>query len=229
MKNLKVTLKFIVSFLIVAVFMTVVGIVGITGMARIEQSGEQIYKNAVQPMPYLARVQETFQNMRVYVREMVIASMADDMEKVESSYNVITGLMFDMEENLDKYNNTLQNGSEAKRLFDEARFSYENEFTKTVLSIYEASKTANTSVIFENMEKCRELSDKILTNFDSCLDLKVIQAEKTSQESTSLALTLLIIIITVLIIALGAAIFFMVYIPRQPQSGFSEVAFIEIE
>ena len=212
MKNLKVSVKLIFSFMLIAILTLAVGIMGITGMLQIEQSGVEMYENVAVPTPYLARVQETLQNIRVYVREMVIASMAGDMTQVESSFSVIGSLMPVMANNLDIYDAALTQGSEAKRLFDEARSLYENDLTQTVLAIYAASQVADVPVILEHMVTCRLLSERILKNFDDCLDLKVAQAERASSDSTALARLRLIMIIAMLIIALAAAVFLAFYI-----------------
>ena len=212
MKNLRVSSKLILSFLIIAVLATAIGVMGITGMVRIEQSGAYMYENVASPLPYLARVQETLQNMRVYVREMVIASMSGDMDGVEESFSVIESLIPVMAENLDAYDAALDSGTGAKMLFDEARSLYENELTQTVLAIHNASQSTNVPEILQNMETCRILSDKILSNFDACLDLKVGEAEEASRNAIILSQSLLVMIIVILLIALAAAVFLTFYI-----------------
>ena len=212
MKNLKVSAKLILSFLLIAALTAAVGIMGITGMRQIEQSGAEMYESVTHPLPYLARVQETLQNVRVYVREMVIASMSENMEQVEKDFSTIESKIPIMEQNLDDYEATLQSGTEAYRLFHEARDLYEKELTPTVLAIYDASQRGDIESIFVHMEICRQLSDKILQNFDICLDLKVEQAERASLEATALARTRLTMIIVILAVALIAAIFFAFYI-----------------
>ena len=212
MKNMKVAAKLIFSFLLIAALTAAVGIMGITGMLRIEQSGMDMYERLTQPLPYLARVQETLQNIRVYVREMVIASMRGDMALVESNFGVISEKIPILDMNLDAYEATLIESSEARRLFHEARLMYENELTPTVLAIYDASQRADLDSIYELMDTCRMLSDSILANFDVCMDLKVSDAEEAARESTALAQTLLVMIIAILVVAVAAAVFFAFYI-----------------
>ncbi|MCL2077726.1 MAG: methyl-accepting chemotaxis protein [Oscillospiraceae bacterium] len=212
MKHLKVALKLIISFSIVAVLTAVVGITGIFGMRQIENAGTYMYENVADPLPYLARVSETLQNMRVYVREMVISSLTNDMAGVEESFSIIAGLMPGMEENLNAYSKTLYEGSEARELFDQARSLYENELFATVMSIYEASQVRDVPTILAHMQVCRTLSDTILGNFDKCLDLKVDQARAASKEATDLANTLFIAIIAILGFALFAVVFLTFYV-----------------
>ena len=212
MKNLKVTTKLILSFLLMAVLTAAVGVVGITGMIQIEQSGLYMYENVATPLPYLARVQETLQNMRVYVREMVIASMSGDMQQVEKDFAEIASKIPVMANNLDAYEITITVGTEAHTLFLEARAMYENELTPTVMAIYEASQSGDVDAISRHMATCRELSEKILNNFDKCMDLKVGVAESSAQDAAVLSQTLLISIIVVLAIAVAFALILALYL-----------------
>ena len=212
MKNLKVTAKLILSFLLIAALTAAVGVVGVTGMIQIEQSGVFMYENVASPLPYLARVQETLQNVRVYVREMVIASMSGEMDQVERDFAVIASKIPVMAENLDAYEVTITIGTEAHRLFLEARAMYENELIPTVMAIYDASQRGDVDAISTHMATCRELSDKILGNFDVCMDLKVGVAETAAQDSAVLSRTLLIAIIAVLVVAVAFALILAFYL-----------------
>ena len=212
MKNLKVAAKLVISFLLIAALTAAVGVVGIIGMLQIQDSGVFMYENVASPLPYLARVQETLQNMRVYVREMVIASMSGDMEQVERDFAVISSKIPVMTHNLDAYEVTITVGTEAHTLFLDARALYENELTPTVLAIYEASQKADIDRIYELMVVCRRLSSQILGNFDICMDLKVGVAESASGDAAALSRTLLIAIIAVLVIAVAFALILALYL-----------------
>ena len=200
-KNMKVSMKLIVSFLSVSVLILIVGLVGIVGMERIESSGSTMYSRITEPMPYLARVQETLQETRVYVREMVIASKSNDMVGVENSFATISNLIPQMENHLNSYAASLYDG-EVKRLFEEGRSLYENELTQTVMAIYAACQSQDNAAIAHHMTVCRDLSEIILNNFDECLDIKVEEAVYLQESSLSLYTTLLITIIIVMSLAL---------------------------
>ncbi|MCL2071077.1 MAG: methyl-accepting chemotaxis protein [Oscillospiraceae bacterium] len=215
MKNLKVAAKLMVSFLLIAFLTAAVGIAGIVGMIRIENSGIWMYENVAEPLPYLAQVQETLQNARVHVREMVIASMTDNQSGVEASFRVISNeLMPEMTQNMDSFEKVLVKGSDSEKFFNEARSTYENGLVPVVVAIYEASKSQDNDTILERMEACRVLSDQILDNFHRCLNLKVSEAEQGRIESAALSNTLLILIIAVLVIALSSAVFLSFFISR---------------
>jgi len=211
MKNMKVSVKLIIGFLIVTMLAAAVGIVGIVGMSRISSSAADLYENQMVPLSYLAKTEETLQRIRVYVREMVISSMTGDMAGVRNAFGVIESLIPVMAENMDTYRATMRN-NEAIRLFDEARALYEGDLTTTVLSIYESSQKTDIPAILEAMVVCRELSNRIINNFANCSAIGIADAAKASQDSRALTRELLIAIISMLLVAVGASMFLALYI-----------------
>ena len=212
MKNMKVKAKLLVSFTLVVVLAVVVGIVGIAGMMQIDNAGDYMYRDITEPLPYLARIQETLQNARVQVREMVMASMNDDMNGVESSMGRILELVDKQAGQLDLYGATLTVGGERASLFNEARDLYENQLIGTVVAIYQASQIQDFEEIAKRMETCRFLSDKILENYDKILNLTVERAEESSASANSTANMSYIAIISVLIFVIIVAVALATYI-----------------
>jgi methyl-accepting chemotaxis protein len=204
MKNMKVSSKLVVSFLIIVLLTALMGVTGIAGMLNIGASGEGMYNSQTVPLPYLGRAEENLQRIRVYVREMVMASMMGDMAGVEDSFGVIVSLIPVLAENMDGFEDAASN-EQALRIFRAARAVYEGELTNTVIAIYAASQISDIPEIMDRLIVCRELSNRIIADFDHCMDIMVDDAQRAYQNSESLINTLLITIIAVLIIAIAAA------------------------
>ncbi|MCL2053693.1 MAG: methyl-accepting chemotaxis protein [Oscillospiraceae bacterium] len=224
MRNMKVSRKLITSFLLTAALTMAVGAVGIYGMRSIEQSGSRMYKEDTVPLPYISTAVETLQRMRIHVREMVIASITDDMAQVEVDFNAISALMPKMTQSMDDYIATVQTGSEEHRLFNEARSLYERELTQTVMSIYAASQVGDVPAIQASMVDCRDLSQTIITNFERCMEIKVGKAEQASAEAVKMSVRLLAAIVAVLLLAVAAALFFAFYISSLISKPIAETA-----
>jgi len=77
MKNMKVSLKLIVSFLIVVAFTAAVGAIGIFGMWDINVGSNTMYEQQTRPLGDLAYAIEYFQRLRVQVRNAIL-SAGDD-------------------------------------------------------------------------------------------------------------------------------------------------------
>jgi len=211
MKNMKVRAKLMVSFMIVAVLAVAVGITGIFGMRQIEQAGSYMYKNSVLPMPKLSKVEQTLLTVRVYVREMVIASLMGDFTLVETEFQQIQKLLPVLEGNIREFKNLIKD-DEVERLFEEASAIYKNDLTPVILSLYAASKTADSAVITGALDRCREYSDRILENYSRCFEFVVTYAQAVSLRSEKLSRTLLAVIIIALAVAFTATILLAIYI-----------------
>jgi methyl-accepting chemotaxis protein len=200
------SVKLGISFLIVVLLNATVGVVGIWGMANISSSGIDIYENQTVPVPYLGRAEETLQRMRVYVREMVMASMTGDMDGVESAFTTIASLIPVMGQNLDAYRAVVRD-KEAIKLFDEARSLYEVDLTQVVMSIYTAAQKEDIPSISALLMTCREVSGRILDNFGQCMNIMVRDAGAAAVSARNLSDKLLTTIICVLAAAVAVAIF----------------------
>ena len=211
MKNIKVSAKLIVSFMIVIVLTAAIGGVGIIGMLQIADSGSYMYENLTAPLPYLARAEQTLLVIRIHVREMVFALLMGDFAQVETEFGAIERLLPVMDRYMDEFRGRVVN-PEAIRLFGEARALYENELVPVVVSIYEASGTADIPTVLSAMELCRQYSDWILDYFRQCFDLMVFEAQTGAIYASSLASTLFIAIICVLVVVLAVSLFLALYI-----------------
>ncbi|MCL2637366.1 MAG: methyl-accepting chemotaxis protein [Oscillospiraceae bacterium] len=212
MKNMKVAKKLITSFLIVAAFTAIVGLVGIVGMRTIDSSFDDMYTMQTVPMPELGKTVEMLQRMRACMREFIIGAAVGDMDLIEDAYNRVETYRPVMYASMEAYYATIR-APEAIRLFDEARNLYSNDFRECIDLIYNGAKSGeDPSDLYALMRQYTEATNKIVENFDICLQMKIDVAADASHNASKLADRLLVAIITVLALALGFAVFIAFYI-----------------
>ncbi|MCL2754887.1 MAG: methyl-accepting chemotaxis protein [Oscillospiraceae bacterium] len=211
MKNLKVRTKLFISFTVVVTLAVVVGVVGIVGMLQIAQSGDNMYREITAPLPYLARIQETLQNARVQVREMVLSAKDGDMTGVDRSMELILELVALQDEQLNTYAQTLSPG-QRETLFNRARDIYENQLIDTVVAINVACKELNFVEVGRRMETCRILSDEILGIYDEMLVITVTRSQEAAQGGNNIANMSLAFIVAALIFVVVVALSLTAYI-----------------
>ena len=211
MKNLKVSMKLIISFLIVLFLTIAVGGVGIVGMLTISQAESEMYDMQTVPMPYMAMILENIQKMRVNAREYAIASMMDDHVKIENTYAKVEGDKKVMTEYLDLYYVTILDPT-AKEIFNEARSLYDKEFVDFLKNCYTWASANDDEQIFKGLDDILPVINKIVANFEKCLDMKVERARETDASDSALASTLLLLIIGVLLVVSVIALFLAFYI-----------------
>jgi methyl-accepting chemotaxis protein len=213
MKNLKISVKLMVSFMIVVVLMFFIGAAGILGMSQMNARSNSLYETQTTAIPYLAKTSETIQRIRVSVRDMVFGAMAGDMQKIEDSYATITRYMPVMTENLDAYRAKIAGADpEIIKLFDDSRALYENDLVQTVVSIYEASKIGDMDSINNLLMVCREISDVVINNFDELMEVKISEADNAVKGINNISNIFLIVIIFIMILAVAAAIILALYL-----------------
>ena len=211
MKNLKVSMKLIVSFLIVVVLTVAVGVVGIIGMTMIDKEDTAMYEMQTVPMPAMAKILETMQKMRVNVREYLIASFTDDDAKMEATLRAIEEEKTTMTESMDAFYVTILT-KESQDLFNEARNLYEKDYVNFLAKCYELTDVNDTDQILREFDVILPVINRIIDNFETCLSLKVDKAKEASDNNSSNARFLLILIIVVLVIAIAAALVMAFYI-----------------
>ena len=211
MKNLKVSMKLIVSFLIVILLTVIVGGVGIIGMLEIDKADTQMYEMQTVPMPYIAKILETMQKMRVNAREYLVASMTNDSAKTEDTYKEIQSLNKIMSDNFDQYYQTILS-PEAQSIFKEGQNLYEKDYTAFLNRCYSLAQANNTDQIVKEFANILPTIETITSDFEQCLSMKVDKARDASVSNSSMANTLLIVIIVVLVVAIAVALLLAFYV-----------------
>jgi len=212
MKNWKVSVKLIVSFLIVAALTAIVGIVGIVGMRNIDSSFDDMYQMQTVPLPELGKAIEMLQRQRACMREFIIGSAVDDFDLIEDAYRRVQEYRPIMYASLDAYSATIRD-PEAVRLFNEARNLYDTDFRECIELIYSLAKSdTEPAELYEIMRRYTAATNKIVENFDICMSMKITVAADAASSSSSMADNMLYLIIGVLALALIAAIVLALYI-----------------
>ena len=81
--NIKMGPKLIAAFLVTAVFTVVVGVFGISRLTTLDEADTKLYEKMTAPLGELADMQNSFQRVRVNVRDAI--SSGDVVEADEST------------------------------------------------------------------------------------------------------------------------------------------------
>ena len=212
MKNLKVSVKLIVSFVIVAVLTSIVGVVGIVGMSKINSSFNDMYHMQTVPMPHLTKAIEMLQRERACMREFIIGAAVNDLDLVDDAYSRVQNYRTIMDENMEAYYQTIK-APEAQKLFEEARTLYKNDFKECIEKIYTGAKSdSEPHELYNLMREYTDATNKIVENFDKCMEMKIDVAAGAANSAANIARLLLVMIIVILVAAIAVALFLAFYI-----------------
>jgi len=83
MKNIKVSVKLSLSFLIVLGLTIIVGTVGILGMIRINSGSQRMFEHQTQPLVDLGMAREYFHQIRVQLSDIALASASGNLKAID--------------------------------------------------------------------------------------------------------------------------------------------------
>lgn len=202
--NLKIKIKLVSCFIIVAIFMGVVGFMGITNMDAQNKSADEIFNNNFLPSQELSKVQKNLIIIRANYVLMLYERSAD---KLEQRVNEIDQVTLDIDKSLSNYETSIKI-KEDRALFDALKLdlkTYINSRTEGVNQI-KAGKFNDAIIGLPAASKTREKVDQ---DVQELKDLNVKITEDTNKENNKkfgTQSTIMIVIIFVgasLAIALG--------------------------
>ncbi|MDR2569018.1 MAG: methyl-accepting chemotaxis protein [Oscillospiraceae bacterium] len=215
MKNMKVSMKLIVSFMIVIVLTVSIGVLGIYGMNNINVAKQDMYYSVAAPIPYLGKVEENLQSARVYVREMTMFAMADNQDGVDDSWRNVNRKLDDANSAIRSFREYTAS-DDVLRMFNESVRLFENDLVNTFNAIHTAARSGTPEDIDRIkgvlLLDCSRISANIVDGFENCVNDLMEYGQVSYQDSADMATLLLIIVIVVLVIAVAIAVFLTIYI-----------------
>jgi len=205
--NLRMGVKLISSFILMAVISAIVGVFGISYLNTISQADAKMYNNMTVPISQLADIATAFQRVRVNLRDSILAATPEEAKQYADT---VTTLSNEIRTLSSDYEKTILS-QEMQDLFNEFTAA-ETAFAADqaqVLALAQAGKPdealAALRAAFQRAKDVENALDKMQT-------MKVEQASTTMTENTataSQATTVMIVIIVVGVlmgVGLGAVI-----------------------
>jgi len=210
MKNLKVSMKLILSFLIVVIFAIAIGIVGIIGMGSISDAEDGLYNENVVALSAMGRIREILQDQRVQLRNYVLNG--GNSSKIQEIKSALTSLENEIETYFAMYETSIVDESDEVAYFNGKKL-YQNDYATLKADVLEASlKGFDEGFAVLNESRVVDIINEIVEDFDSSMTQNDQWAKKTADDDTSTYKRLLVIEIVILVVAVFLAIFFAFYI-----------------
>jgi len=218
--NLNTKAKLISSFVIVSIFVSIVGVFGIYNIKKTNDNMTDMYTNSLLPIQILGKVAENEMQGRAELEHMLHLK---DKNEITANAKIIQSLAF---ENL-----TLINQYEATNLVSDQKVLLESykanneKFTNTrdnIINLISLNRQDEASYLFKNVEEARTVS---LKNLDSMISLNKNLAQKVNTKSHKAYVNsykvMIILIIFSLIVAIGLGLILSDYITKSLEKGVS--------
>jgi len=212
MKNLKVSQKLLVSFLIVIALSIMVGVIGIIGMRQIDIAMDDMYRKQTLPLADVAIALESVESLRGDMRDAVLHTgdaghIGTIKADVQNRKEALNDYMSAFEETIDA------SETEIRVLFNEAVATLNNEFIPVLDKIIMSAETGvSESELKVVMDSASPAANVVRDNLMECMSLSISSAEIANQASTDRYMMLLTLIIVALVIAVVISVVLAVYI-----------------
>ena len=209
--NLKMSIKLIGSFVVLAAITAIVGVFGIFYIRVIDDADTRLYQNYTVPIMQLDEMSVAFQRIRVNMRDAILI---DDLQKTQKNYDTISELSAQMDEVAAEYEALIETDqmramfakySEAKDAFD--------PYLEQMVALDKAGKSeaALDILLGDAFQSARTTQDTL----DEMMTMKVTQAKEIADQNTAAARQATTIMIIVIVAAIGLALGLGVVISRS--------------
>jgi methyl-accepting chemotaxis protein len=184
--NLNVGTKLLAAFVLVAVVSGVVGVIGITRNRQIADADRGMYEKLAVPMGDLAVIAESFQRVRINLRDAVSATDGNERRAALETIHKLSELIG---ANVESFEKGISN-EEQRRLFEqfkEARRVYVGHIG-TIIRLDGENRDAEALALLHGDAKqaalrYQELSDKLIENMKQQGKLILEKNEKTASSA----------------------------------------------
>lgn len=211
-KDLKISRKLQIGFLISIIVTCIVGSIGIFGMSQISKADQSLYDQQTKPLDYLAKMIQSVQAIQIEERNAVLNS--GDTNKIKQSQSQIDEYNKTFLENHAKFLSTLK-VAEGIKLVEGAGDIYNNSYMPGVKATLDLASQGKLEQAKVSMTQGVELADQIVGTFNQCFKNSNRDAVSKSTSNAKLNYDLTIILIGIILIGVIGCILLCLMIVKS--------------
>lgn len=214
--NLKISVKLLSGFILVALLAGVVGVIAILSLTDIDKNDTELYEKCTVPIKQMSEISIAFQYIRVNLRDMVIASDTNDIDaaiaSIDDRKEEIAGLAPELEKTL-----LTKEGQDAYKVFTDALNAFYIALDKGITLARDNKDEEFMSLIAADGEGGKA-SKALQDSIDVLCNLKnQIAADRSTQntaEAQSATMLLIVVVAAAVVIAILLGFFISSSISR---------------
>ncbi len=206
--NLKIGVKLIIGFIIVALIAGIIGAVGVINIKSIEKADKKLYETMTVPLGDVIVITESFQRMRSDVKDVLLIQSLDEIPPIE---DLIKARNEDFTASLLTFEKTLltEEGAELVQLLKDKKAKYDALVAEAIEYCKEDNEPEAKKILNGEGEIIRkEIQDALAR----VVEIKLAAAEETENSNRLLANTSTITMITLLCIGILASVLLGLFI-----------------
>ncbi len=210
MKNMKVSMKLIVSFIILIAMAAVIGIVGIVGMYNINKSDDEMYQMNLLAIAHLADIRENYAQQTAELRALVLED--NTSQAFADAKKTSDDLQAEMDGLIKAYEPTVTD-PEDQRQFDIFKNTFNNEFLPYANNIEQLTLDGKDDEATVQLNEAGDaIAEKISAALAESASLNNNAAAAAVESNTKLFTTMLIIELVIIVAAAVVAFLLVFYI-----------------
>jgi methyl-accepting chemotaxis protein len=209
--DMKISVKLILSYILVALIAGIIGLIGVINITNLNDLGHELFEVNVTPLVDLAHASTSYQRIRVNLRDIVIDK---DMQARKNHADKISELDSQMSEamkNFEKSIRTEEMRKRYERVLDEYR-KY-NEVNKKVIDLAMEGKIESAIAIMRSAAII-DAAKNTEEAFEALEDYKIARAKVKADANIAAASTSARIMIALSILGMVLAIGLGIYVSR---------------
>lgn len=205
--NLKISLKLLIGFLLVAVIAVIIGVIGIINLNQVNKEDKALYELNTVPLEQIANISIAYRNTRVSMRDLFIDK---NISNRNNHINLIDDNLKVMNEKLNLFSKTLQTG-EGKEVVAALKNSIDNygPYIHNLVDLVKAEKGDQAYNLMQT--KGLVIAKEIDSQINKLFELKLTLAKQKSESNTAttnMSIQLMFAVILIgIILAIGLGIF----------------------
>ena len=212
MRNMKVSRKLVLGFVIVAILAAAVGLGGTYGIFDIAQMSRQMYDEHLIAAEAMGDIRETFQRERGYLRDLLI--YIDDPEMINKSLESINETEKSGETAVQKYMSAVTDMSREGPLIEVSEL-VNGSYLAAKKGIIAAALASDAQAVLIGLEEAKKDVSVIESNLALSERNHVTWAADQAEKSDSLSRTLAVVNVCIIVVACAVAIFLGIYLSGQ--------------
>lgn len=217
--NMKIGVKLILSFLIVACIAGAIGVIGVINIRDIDNLDSKLYETMTVPLGELVVIVESYQRMRGNVKDIILSISEEEIKDYE---NRIMERNQEFNINLESFEKTLLT-EEGSNLVNGV-FEYKKQYDLIVADIIKQTTAGNSE---EALALMKGEGDRIRLEIEKALkrlaEIKIAAAKDTAESNARTADGATVQTIIILITGMAISIFFGVFISSSIKKPLNKI------
>ena len=210
-KNLKIGPKLIAGFVLVALIAGFIGVFSIYNLKQLDDADTMLYKNMTVPISDLLQITESFQRVRINVRDLTDADNDSERKNISDTINSLSDIIV---ENSDEYEKSIltEEGRKKYNDFIEARKDYRGHLDE-IIKLINQGEIDEANQVINGVGKDSALKEQ--ETIKVLVDDKLLLAKQTADNNTKLANTVSIVMTLITIFGFILALILGIFLSQS--------------